>query len=144
MRQQQFQSHAGTSRPFQSNMQQQPIMQQQQQANATPKSEPSLEDMMKQLVTNNLQFQQRNDATIQNLETQIGQLASSLNQLQAQGSSQLPAQTIPNPKGNVSAITLRSGKSLQAEQQHNSNSADFIDSAAATDSAVDVSNFADN
>ena len=115
MRQHQFQSHAGTSRPFQSNMQQQPIMQHQQQANATPKSEHSLEDMMKQLVTNNLQFQQRTDATIQNLETQIGQLASSMNQLQAQGSSQLPAQTIPNPKGNVSAITLWSGKSLQDE-----------------------------
>ena len=78
MRQHQFQSHAGTSRPFQLNLQQQPIMQQ-QQANATPKSEPSLEDMMKQLVTNNLQFQQRTDATIQNLETQIGQLASSMN-----------------------------------------------------------------
>ena len=109
MRQQQFQSHAGTSRPFQSNMQQQ------QEANATPKSGPSLEDMMKQLVTNNLQFQQRTDATIQNLETYIGQLASSMNQLQAQGSSQLPAQTIPNPKGNVSAITLRYGKSFQAE-----------------------------
>ena len=64
-------------------MQQQPIMQQQLQANATPKTKLSLEDMMKQLVTNNLQFQQRTDATIQNLETQIGQLASSMNQLQA-------------------------------------------------------------
>lgn len=67
-----------------------------------------------------------------------------MNQLQAQGSSQLPAQTIPNPKGNVNAITLKSGKSLQAEQQQNSNSTDFTDSAAATDSAVDVSNSIDN
>ncbi|KAG6513751.1 hypothetical protein ZIOFF_024087 [Zingiber officinale] len=30
--------------------------------------------------------------------------------MQAQGSSQLPSQTTPNPKGNVSALTLRSGK----------------------------------
>ncbi|MCI41928.1 hypothetical protein A2U01_0063162, partial [Trifolium medium] len=35
-----------------------------------------------------------------------------VNQLQTQGSSTLPAQTIPNP--NVSAITLRSGKEIDA------------------------------
>ncbi|XP_042422696.1 uncharacterized protein LOC122010284 [Zingiber officinale] len=56
------------------------------------------------------QSQQRTDSAIQNIERQIGQLASSLNQMQAQGSSQLPSQTTPNPKGNVSALTLRSGK----------------------------------
>ncbi|XP_042426068.1 uncharacterized protein LOC122013919 [Zingiber officinale] len=54
------------------------------------------------------QSQQRTDSAIQNLERQIGQLASSLNQMQAQGSNQLPSQTTLNPKGNVSALTLRS------------------------------------
>ncbi|XP_042465848.1 uncharacterized protein LOC122048329 [Zingiber officinale] len=44
------------------------------------------------------QNQQRTDSAIQNIERQIGQLASSLNQMQAQGSSQLPSQTTPNPK----------------------------------------------
>nr|KYP34893.1 hypothetical protein KK1_044092 [Cajanus cajan] len=63
----------------------------------------------------NLQFQQRIDASIQNLEKQMGQMASSISQLQAQGSSKLPSQTIPNPTGNVSAITLRSGKTVEVK-----------------------------
>ncbi|KAG6531937.1 hypothetical protein ZIOFF_005773 [Zingiber officinale] len=60
-----------------------------------------LEELMQQI----LQQQQ-------NQERQIGQLASSINQIQAQGSSQLPSQTILNPKGNVSALTLRSGRKV--------------------------------
>ena len=76
--------------------------------------------MMKQLAANSLQFQQQTvqfqqqtEASIQNLQTQIGQLATSLNQLQPQGPNTLPSQTIPNPKGNVSAISLRSGRQIQ-------------------------------
>ncbi|RDX95943.1 hypothetical protein CR513_21452, partial [Mucuna pruriens] len=46
-------------------------------------------------------------ATIQDLKTQIGQLANT-----SAGSSNLPSQTIPNPRGNASAVTLRSGKAL--------------------------------
>ncbi|XP_042443989.1 uncharacterized protein LOC122029101 [Zingiber officinale] len=68
-----------------------------------------LEELMQQILQQQ-QSQQRTDSTIQNIERQIGQLASILNQMQAQGSSQLPSQTTPNPKGNVSALTLRSGK----------------------------------
>ncbi|RDY11561.1 hypothetical protein CR513_03752, partial [Mucuna pruriens] len=41
------------------------------------------------------------NTTIQDLKTQIGQLANNL-----------PSQTIPNPRGNASALTLRSGKEL--------------------------------
>ncbi|RDY10420.1 hypothetical protein CR513_05053, partial [Mucuna pruriens] len=51
-------------------------------------------------------------ATIQDLKTQIGQLANTMNHLELVGSSSLPLQTIPNLRGNASAITLRSGKSL--------------------------------
>jgi hypothetical protein len=42
----------------------------------------------------------------------MGQMANAIGQLQAQGSSKLPAQTVPNPNvnPNVSAITLRSGR----------------------------------
>ncbi|RDX82743.1 hypothetical protein CR513_36429, partial [Mucuna pruriens] len=46
--------------------------------------------------SSNIQFQQNINATIQDLKT----------------SSNLPSQTIPNPRGNVSAVTLRSGKAL--------------------------------
>ena len=48
------------------------------------KFEPTLDDLVKQLETNNLQFQQRTQTTIQNLNTQIGQLTSSLSQLSKQ------------------------------------------------------------
>lgn len=89
--------------------------QQPTQPAATPQattSGPSLEDLVKQLAVNNLQFQQRTESSIQTLQTQMGQLATSMNAMQAQGSNQLPAQTVVNPNGsaNVSAISLRSGK----------------------------------
>ncbi|RDY02067.1 Retrovirus-related Pol polyprotein, partial [Mucuna pruriens] len=51
-------------------------------------------------------------ATIQDLKTRIGQLANIVSQLQLARSSNLPSQTIPNPRGNASVVTLRSGKEL--------------------------------
>ncbi|GAU18578.1 hypothetical protein TSUD_325700 [Trifolium subterraneum] len=82
---------------------------------AAPSSPPvtsSLEDLVKQLVASSTQYQQRTDANIQNLTTQMGQMANAICQLQAQGSGNHPAQTVPNPNANpnVSAITLRSGR----------------------------------
>ncbi|RDY05738.1 hypothetical protein CR513_10375, partial [Mucuna pruriens] len=54
------------------------------------------------------------NATIQDLKTQIGQLANTVSHLQSAGSSNLPSQTIPNLRGNASAVTLRSGKELSS------------------------------
>ncbi|KAF1888949.1 hypothetical protein Lal_00036662 [Lupinus albus] len=78
--------------------------------------EPSLEKLVRQMTMQNIQFQQetrasiqRQESSIQNLTTQMGQMATSLNTLQSQNSDKLPSQTVINPK-NVSAITLRSGK----------------------------------
>ncbi|XP_039050452.1 uncharacterized protein LOC120191588 [Hibiscus syriacus] len=71
----------------------------------------SLEEIVKSLETNTQQFQQETRTSIQNLENQMSQLASSVNRLESQG--KLPSQTIVNPKQNVSAITLRSGKELK-------------------------------
>ncbi|XP_052190877.1 uncharacterized protein LOC127800329 [Diospyros lotus] len=103
--QQQPQQHRfNAQRPSQSMQQPQPA----------PKSESSLEDIMKQLIANNLQFQQMTDTAIQNLETQIGQLATNISELRSQGSGQLPSQPVSNPRGNVSAIVLRSGKELSS------------------------------
>jgi len=59
---------------------------------------------MKQMAVNTMQFQQRTKASIKTLETQVGQLASSINHLQS-----LPTQTVVDLK-NVCAISLRSGK----------------------------------
>ena len=53
------------------------------------------------MATKNIPFQQNMSATIKNLQTHIGQLATTVNQMQQQGSGNIPAQTIINPKGNV-------------------------------------------
>ncbi|RDX65078.1 hypothetical protein CR513_56296, partial [Mucuna pruriens] len=118
-----YQRQAGYQQPTQ--QYQAPPFQQQQQQQRVPTqgNSPSLEELMKQLATSNLefqqvvsssnmQFQQNMTATIQDLKTQIGQLANTVSQLQSAGSSNLPSQTIPNPRGNASVVTLRSGKEL--------------------------------
>ncbi|RDX97979.1 hypothetical protein CR513_19169, partial [Mucuna pruriens] len=97
--------------------------QQQQQRMPSQGNSPSLEYLLKQLATsnlefqqtmssNNMQFQQNMNATIQDLKTEIGQLANTVSHLQSAGSSNLPSQTIPNPRGNANAFTLRSKKEL--------------------------------
>ncbi|RDX99001.1 hypothetical protein CR513_18012, partial [Mucuna pruriens] len=50
--------------------------------------------------------------TIQDLKMQIGQLANTMSHLQSARSSNLPSQTILNPRGNASVVTLRSGREL--------------------------------
>ncbi|XP_073133566.1 uncharacterized protein [Henckelia pumila] len=56
-------------------------------------------------------------ASIQHLNTRVGQLATAINRLEAQNSSSLPSQTVVNPKENVSAITLRSGRQLKVHEE---------------------------
>ncbi|XP_073137123.1 uncharacterized protein [Henckelia pumila] len=75
----------------------------------------SLENIVQNLATNTLAFQQDTRTSIQNLNTQMGQLAAAISKLEAQNSSRLPSQTVVNLKENVSAITLRSGKELQIQ-----------------------------
>ncbi|KAE8678287.1 hypothetical protein F3Y22_tig00111427pilonHSYRG00326 [Hibiscus syriacus] len=71
----------------------------------------SLEEFVKSLATNTQQFQQETRTSIQNLENQMSQLASSISRLESQGN--LHSQIVVNPRQNVSAITLRSGKELK-------------------------------
>src|SRR3954463_9261741 len=79
-------------------------------------SEPSLEDIVKQMAANNLQYQQQIDSTLQTLQTQIGQLATLVNAMQqTQGSNQqsleehsvfqieLPSETVDNTCTNLFA-----------------------------------------
>ncbi|XP_062147736.1 uncharacterized protein LOC133856697 [Alnus glutinosa] len=68
----------------------------------------SLDDIVRSLATNTLQFQQETRASIQSLENQMGQMATAINKLEAQSSGKLPSQTVLNPRENVSAIVLRS------------------------------------
>ncbi|XP_043813667.1 uncharacterized protein LOC122723840 [Manihot esculenta] len=78
----------------------------------TAKSCMSLEDIVQSLANSTLAFQQETKSSIQNLENQMSQLATSVSKLESQG--KLPSQTVPNPKQNVSAIMLRSGKELES------------------------------
>ncbi|XP_011098876.1 uncharacterized protein LOC105177421 [Sesamum indicum] len=93
---------------FQRGPHQQPPPPQTNPNNGTP-----LEDIVKTLALSTQQFQQETRLSIQNLESQMSQLASSVSRLESQG--KFPSQTIINPKQNVSAITLCSEKELQLE-----------------------------
>ncbi|XP_031272549.1 uncharacterized protein LOC116131037 [Pistacia vera] len=87
----------------------------------------SFEDLVNSLATSSLQFQQENlkfqqevkmaiqdtKMSIKNLESQVSQLATTVGRLEAQGSRKLPSQSLVNPRENVSAITLRSGRQLE-------------------------------
>ncbi|XP_050919365.1 uncharacterized protein LOC127136899 [Lathyrus oleraceus] len=100
---------------------------------------PSLEDLVKQLAVNNLQFQQRTKSSIQTLQTRIGQLATSMNAMQSQGSNQLPAQAVVNPKGpnaNVSAISLRSGKVTKPAPEKNKKNLEVTSKLSSPSSVV--------
>ncbi|XP_073131674.1 uncharacterized protein [Henckelia pumila] len=63
------------------------------------------------------QHPQETRASIQKLNTQMGQLATAVNMLEALNSNSLPSQTVVNPRENVSAITLRSGKELKVNEE---------------------------
>lgn len=74
----------------------------------------SLKDLVKALATNILQFQQNAQTQLQNLENQIGQMATSLSQLEAQGSvGKLPSKTERNPWKSASTVSLRNGNHLE-------------------------------
>ncbi|KAF1854666.1 hypothetical protein Lal_00008687 [Lupinus albus] len=77
--------------------------------NTPAPTEPSLEELFQQETRASIH---RQESSIQNLTTQMGQMATSLNTLQSQNSDKLPSQTVLNPR-NVSAITLRSGKQTE-------------------------------
>ena len=74
------------------------------------KSGISLEEIVKSLATNT---QQATTASIQNLENQMSQLATTVSRLESQVLGRLPSQSEVNPKQNVSAVILRSGTELQ-------------------------------
>ncbi|XP_059461891.1 uncharacterized protein LOC132190882 [Corylus avellana] len=87
-----------------------------QQSGQTSNSGMSLEDIVKSLATNTLQFQQETRASIQSLDNQMGQMATAISKLEAQSSGKLPSQTVVNPRENASAIVLRSEKNVIANR----------------------------
>ena len=78
------------------------------------KKKPSLEDLMSQFIQSSEARHRNQEASIHNLEKQIGQLAKMMSE-RPPGS--LPSSTENNPKEQAKAITLRSGKELQADKE---------------------------
>ncbi|CAM8913893.1 unnamed protein product [Rhodiola kirilowii] len=70
-----------------------------------------LSGSVQRLSTTVYQNQAKNDGTIADLKKQMSQLATSIFKRNNEP-GQLPSQTIENPKENVNAVTLRSGKKL--------------------------------
>ena len=77
-----------------------------------PNQGKSLEEMIIALTNSNSQFQNDTKNHLKSIENQFSQLATTVGRLEAQGSGKLPSQTVINPKENASAISLRSGKTL--------------------------------
>ncbi|XP_065861666.1 uncharacterized protein [Euphorbia lathyris] len=65
-----------------------------------------IKDVEQDMKTMMMQFMKQTQASIKNLETQVHHLADS----SSKGKGVMPSNTEPNPKGDVMAITLRSGK----------------------------------
>jgi len=80
----------------------------------------SLEDLMKQLTTHTMQFEQNMSTTIEDLKMQMGQMATTLNELKQQNSGAIPVQPVSNPLGNVSVITLRNGREVESNKKEDS------------------------
>ena len=96
-----------------------PYQQRPPQQSYIPKPQPpapaqaqgsSIEDLIKALANNTMQFKQQTQASLKNLENTMGQIATSLSRMETQNIGKLPSQAELNPKENVSAVTLRSGK----------------------------------
>ncbi|CAM8908302.1 unnamed protein product [Rhodiola kirilowii] len=71
----------------------------------------ALEDMIKDLASAVIQDRATTKGDIAELKKQMSQLNTTVSDLASNlNAGRLPSQTIPNPKGNVSAVTLRSGR----------------------------------
>ncbi|KAL2921289.1 4'-phosphopantetheinyl transferase HetI [Bienertia sinuspersici] len=59
-----------------------------------------------------VQYQQKIDTHLQNIDTQIGQICTSLSNLESQLSWKLPSQPHPNPKEQVNRVILRESEEV--------------------------------
>ncbi|XP_073121915.1 uncharacterized protein [Henckelia pumila] len=74
----------------------------------------SREQMMQKFISSTKTRMKNQDASIKNLENQIGQLAKAMSSIDP---STFPSDTEKNPKEQVKAVELRSGKRIESERQ---------------------------
>ncbi|TYG65196.1 hypothetical protein ES288_D06G166900v1 [Gossypium darwinii] len=125
-----------------------PLNSSQQQPNhqnlsAETKTHTMLEQMMKMMVDQKKEtdgrFQYLESAAKQ-LQTRASSTDVNLGNLQAQVNNRLPSQPVANPRDNVSAITLRSGKELRSilKKVQNSDKENDTEDAANSDQEMRV------
>ncbi|CAM8962793.1 unnamed protein product [Rhodiola kirilowii] len=96
-----------------------PINNQQGPNNHSPNK--ALEDMIKDLASAVIQDRATTKGEIAELKKQMSQLNATVSDLASNlNAGRLPSQTIPNPKGNVSAVTLRSGRGASGPSEEDS------------------------
>jgi len=69
---------------------------------------------------------QKTDDTIGRIERQVSQLASQVGALAQASSNALPSQTVPNPRGNVSAIFIGSNYATEEEEEEKESRAEDV------------------
>ncbi|XP_073137484.1 uncharacterized protein [Henckelia pumila] len=80
-----------------------------------PQKEKSImEKMMQKFISSTETRMQNQDASIKNLENQIGQLAKAMSSREL---GTFPSDTEKNPKGQVKAVELRSGKKIEGDKR---------------------------
>ncbi|CAM8990902.1 unnamed protein product [Rhodiola kirilowii] len=72
-------------------------------------SNKSMEEMMKELSMTMTQYMAKIDGAITDLQKQMSHVTAAISRLD-DNAGRLPSQTVQNPKGNVNAVTLRSGR----------------------------------
>ncbi|CAM8953230.1 unnamed protein product [Rhodiola kirilowii] len=75
----------------------------------------SLEEIVKELAITVQQQQIKTDGAIADLAKQVSQIATDVAELKSEP-GRLPSQTVKNPRGNVSAVTLRSAGRLAEDE----------------------------
>ncbi|PPE01353.1 hypothetical protein GOBAR_DD01597 [Gossypium barbadense] len=88
-----------------------------QNLSAETKTHTMLEQMMKMMVDQKKETDRRFqslESVVKQLQTRASSTDVNLGNLQAQVNNRLPSQPMANPRDNVSAITLRSGKELRS------------------------------
>ncbi|KAL4284838.1 hypothetical protein GQ457_16G009050 [Hibiscus cannabinus] len=85
--------------------------------NQMTQSQNQFQNQMTQFQNQISQSQKRTDSRIQDVEKQVSHLAQTMSRIDSQFQGKLPSQTEPNPKANVSAITLRSGTVIEPPVQ---------------------------
>ncbi|CAM8959491.1 unnamed protein product [Rhodiola kirilowii] len=84
-------------------------------------SNKALEDMIKDLASAVIQDRATTKGDIAELKKQMSQLNATVSDLASNlNVGRLPSQTIPNPKGNVSVVTLRSGRGASRPSEEES------------------------